>query len=166
MQRIGKIVAAHGIKGDVIIAHEVVPPLQTATWDCLMIELNPNSYIPFFIESIEETTEGELICKLEEINAREETRSVLNKAVFTSINYTVKTESENGFGQYIGFTIYNGNTKAGVIDDILEGGAQLLFQVNYQEHNVLIPAVEVFITKIDVSKKIIHMNLPEGLLEL
>ena len=41
MQRIGKIVAAHGIKGDVLISHDVLPPLKLDQWDCMLIELNP-----------------------------------------------------------------------------------------------------------------------------
>ncbi|MBL7773965.1 MAG: 16S rRNA processing protein RimM [Chitinophagaceae bacterium] len=166
MQRIGKIVAAHGIKGDVLISHDVLPPLKLDQWDCMLIELNPGSFIPFFIESISETTETELLCKFEEIEHREATKTILNKTVYTSINYTIKTSHDEGFAQYLGYTIHQNNQNLGPINDILEGGAQLLFQLNHNNHEVLIPAIPEFILSTDPIKKIIYMQLPDGLLDL
>lgn len=166
MQRIGKIVAAHGIQGDVIIAHDAVAPLHLNTWDCLLVELHPQSYIPFFIEEIHESGQEELICKFEEIPNREASHPLLNKAVYTSINFTVKLKTEEGYGQFIGFEIYDKGQAVGQIQEVLDGAAQVLFKIQSSGRDILIPVVESFIEQIDSKKKIIFMNLPEGLLDL
>jgi ribosomal 30S subunit maturation factor RimM len=40
-----------------------------------------------------------------------------------------------------------------------------LLKTTYQQHELLIPAVEAFIEDIDDRKKIIYLNLPEGLVQ-
>jgi 16S rRNA processing protein RimM len=166
LKKIGKIVSTHGLKGEVVLAHNVIASTNFKQWDCLMIELAPKSFIPFFIENIEATQEGECLCKLEEINSKEEAKSVLHKAVYNSINYDVKLMAQNEWADLIGYEMYADNKRVGVIEDILQVSMNMMFQVNSDHKEILIPAPEEFIESIDTKAKIIYMKLPDGLLDL
>ena len=82
MQFIGKVTGIHGLKGEVTFSHQLKRNTRFSQWDCLMVELNPGSFIPFFIESIKSIANDECICKLEEINNRDEAKLILNKFVY------------------------------------------------------------------------------------
>ena len=54
----------------------------------------------------------------------------------------------------------------GEIIDVDESTLNVLFKVNYSGEEILIPADESLIVGVDDDKRIIQMNLPEGLLSL
>lgn len=54
----------------------------------------------------------------------------------------------------------------GEILEVKEYPQQFLATVNYKETEVLIPLNEAFILEIDMDKKVVKFDLPEGLLEL
>ncbi len=165
LQRIGKINKSHGVKGDIIITHNIIIPAKKIDWDAFMIELQPNSFIPFFIEEIRIANDKELICKFEEINSREKVNELLNKNVYASPNFSVIQQTDN-YNNLVNFEIYNNEEKIGKICSILSHGKIELFEVAYQDKEILIPAQKELILKIDEENNIVYMNLPEGLLDL
>jgi len=54
----------------------------------------------------------------------------------------------------------------GPVEELMELPQQLLLQTHYNGKEVLIPAVEAIIVDIDDNKKVVKVNLPEGLLEM
>ncbi len=166
MQFIGKITGIHGLKGEITFSHQLKKNTKFTQWDCLMIELNPGSFIPFFIESIKSIATDECICKLEEINNRDEAKIILNKFVYASINYTVEANATNNLQQYLGYMVYDGDEKIGEIIEAIENKMNNMFLVNYNGKEVMVPSQHDFIASTDSKKKIIYMNLPEGLLDL
>ena len=54
----------------------------------------------------------------------------------------------------------------GLIEDVREYPQQFLASIQYQEKEVLIPLNEAFIVEIDKTKKLLILDLPDGLLEL
>jgi len=166
MQFIGKVTGIHGLKGEVTFSHQLKRNTRFSQWDCLMVELNPGSFIPFFIESIKSIANDECICKLEEINNRDEAKLILNKFVYSSINYTIDAMNTINLQQYIGYTVHQGDQVIGEIIEAIESKMNNMFLVNYQGKDVLLPSQHDLIISTDTQKKIIHMNIPEGLLDL
>jgi 16S rRNA processing protein RimM len=71
------------------------------------------------------------------------------------------------YDEIIGYTVMDENDQAlGVINDILESPEQDLVQIFRDEKEILIPLVEDFIMGLDADKKILFMELPDGLVEL
>ena len=63
-------------------------------------------------------------------------------------------------------TVINSNYK-GCIIDIDDSTANVLFVISLDNgHQVLIPAVDNFISDIDIDNKIIEFNVPQDLLDL
>jgi 16S rRNA processing protein RimM len=166
MQFIGKITGIHGLKGEVTFSHHLKKNTRFNTWDCLMIELNPGSYIPFFIETIRNIATDECICKLQEINTRDEAKLILNKLIYASKNYQIESIKTNNLQQYIGYKVWNGEDEIGEIIEAIENNINNMFLVHYKGKEVLLPSQHDLIESIDVKSKIIFMKLPEGLLEL
>ncbi len=156
----------HGLKGEVTFSHQLKRTTRFSQWDCLMVELNPGSYIPFFIESIKSIANDECLCKLEEINNRDEAKTVLNKLIYSSINYTVESINTINLQQYVGYMVHDGDVVVGEIAEAIESKMNNMFLVHYNGKEVLLPSQHDLIESIDRKNKIIHMNIPEGLLDL
>lgn len=78
-----------------------------------------------------------------------------------------RKKGEFFFTDLIGFTaddLHKGDL--GEILDVQEYPQQFIATLKYQEKEVLIPLNEAFIAEIDMDKKAVHFDLPEGLLEL
>ena len=164
--RIGVIRSAHGLKGELIISHELDDTRDVSGWDAFMIEVNPGSYIPFFIEEIEWLHGDEIQCKLEGIQSREEATRFNGKAVYSTIHYHVKRKKENEWDSLIGYDVYHKDHCVGRITGLVNLAMNVLFQLDKDGKEILIPATEEFIVGIHPTKNQIEMNLPEELLEL
>lgn len=167
MLEIGKIVSVHGVKGEVCIAHNIINQLPNDDLDVLMLELMPQSFIPFFIEKIRKANEGEWICKLEEVDTREDAKELLHKKVYLYHSEGIETKTGSEWEQYVDYTIFD--VEKGLIGRILSiesMGAQALASIMYHEHEVQIPMHKDLIQEIKPDTKTLVMNLPHGLLDL
>lgn len=166
MQRIGKITGTHGLKGEVSFSHQLKRGCSFDQWDCLMVEINPESYIPFFIEEIRRISDDECICKLEELNSRDEAKAISQCNIYTSINYQIENRTIDNIRDWIGFEVIDHGKKLGTIHDAIDSKWNQMFVMNYNGKEVLIPSQPAFIESINAKERIIYMTLPEGLLEL
>jgi 16S rRNA processing protein RimM len=166
MQSIGKIMRAHGVKGQVVFEHQLSDSASVNSWDALLIELLPQSQIPFFIENIKKQSNSSYLVKFEEIHSPEDAKEILQKNVYLSpnvreeeIKITVEADS------YIGYTLFDNEKKVGIIDNILNPKTNPLFIIHENSENeLLIPANEELFVEIKTAEKIVIADLPEGLL--
>jgi 16S rRNA processing protein RimM len=68
---IGKIVAAHGLAGHIILEHALGTPIHFKGIDAIFIEKNAASFIPYFIQSAAAKTESLTHLQVEGISTRE-----------------------------------------------------------------------------------------------
>jgi len=166
MQSIGKITGSHGVKGHVVFEHKLKNEVDILRWDALMIELLPDSRIPFFIENIKKQTATSYLIKFEEIHSPEDAKQILQKNVYGSPNVAVQeVQLSVDPDSYIGYTLFDKEKKVGIIDNILNPKTNPLFIIHENSENeLLIPANEELILEVKPSEKLIISNLPEGLL--
>jgi 16S rRNA processing protein RimM len=163
---IGKITGTHGVKGLVVFEHQLTGKIDTASWDALMIELLPNSRIPFFISNIKKQSPSSFLIKFEEIDSPESAKEILQKNVFLSPNaITENAQVTQTADSYIGYTLFDKENKIGTIDNILNPKTNPLFIIfENKENELLIPANEELIRSVQHEEKNIIADLPEGLL--
>jgi len=167
MTLIGKITSAHGVKGDIILSHQLPLDFDTDLLDTIMIELNPKSYIPFFIKEKKETHDDEMILTLEEIDNREEAKKILNKNVFAPPTLKIEINNGNQWTDLIGFRLYDQNKlDIGKIEDVYINGQQILLVVQYKNDEILVPISDELILENDSKQKKITLEIADGLLEL
>jgi 16S rRNA processing protein RimM len=163
---IGHVIKLHGHHGEVIIKleNDFRNNLPVLEWVFLEIEGKP---VPFLIADSTYSDADTLLLRFEGYDSSDKVREFINCKVFlTQKNPDIpKSRSpENIFG----FRIYTIDNKlVGLITRITENPGQLLLNVNDGSGKIiLIPFHENLISRIDRRRKIIIMELPEGLLDL
>jgi 16S rRNA processing protein RimM len=163
---IGKIVATHGLLGELILKHVLGKKTSFKQAEVLFIEVEKNIQLPYFIEKSTSKNNTETILKLEGIDAKEQAAKLLQKKTWLTKDQFEKHVSKTAPVNLIGFIIFNNAEKLGKVEAVIEQPQQILLQTHVQQKEVLIPVHEQTLKKIDRKKKQVHVTLPEGLLEI
>ena len=78
----GKLVAVHGLKGELIFKHELGKKTSLKDLKAIFIEDRKNSFLPWFIESAKVRSVDEILLKLETIDSREAAVKLSQKEVW------------------------------------------------------------------------------------
>lgn len=166
MIHIGKIAATHGLQGDVVLTHILGKKGWLHKNDVLFLELNKESFIPFFVMNIKAEREDEYVLKLEDIETVEEAKKLIGKKVYAEETVLEKQKVDSPL-LWIGFNLIDKQKgEIGKINDVMQTAHQWLASVNYNGKEVLIPLIQEMILDLNVRNKYIRMELPDGLLEI
>jgi 16S rRNA processing protein RimM len=164
--KIGKINSSHGLKGELQLTHWLQHPEKIQTWEAIMIELHPKSFIPFFIESAKSFTQQECIIKLEDINNPEQAKEIGGCNVYASPLVVAPQLIKNDWENLIGFIVTDSTEGLiGQIQEISQGVGQEFIHVLYNGKDVMIPIQNDWIINVNAASKTIEMDLPNGYLE-
>ncbi len=164
--KIGKLVAVHGLKGELVLKHELGKKTSLKGLQAIFIEEKKNSFLPWFVEAATIKNESEVYLKLEGINTREAASGLTPKEIWlTEVDFK-KFAAKSSPVNLLGYTIVNGKEKLGEILEVIEQPHQLLCRLEIQSKEVLIPLHESSLQKVDHKKKQVIVELPEGLLEI
>lgn len=169
---VGYISKAHGIRGEVFIR---LFNLQ-AEWLDQAQSLELTSRVQHLgkvhrlsIQSQRRHKEG-VICKFTEVNTRNAAEDLKGWTVL--LNRTLLTsEANKNDDLYLleleGFRLVDKKEgEIGIVNGFLVGEMQDLLEVSTPEGVLQVPYVDDFIIRIDREKRLIEMDLPEGLTEL
>lgn len=166
MIRIGKIVAAHGLRGEVVLTHIIGESGWLRKDEVLFLELNKGSLIPFFVRSAKAASEEEYLVGLEDVENAEEAKKLIGRPVFVKEEIVAGKAGDSPL-LWIGFNIVDKQKGSlGLIEDVLQTGHQWLGRITWNGKEVLIPLIEPMIIQVNVKNRFIRMDLPEGLLEI
>lgn len=162
---LGQIVKAHGLKGDVTAELNVELPAKYKL-ESVFLEIN-QKLVPFFIQKIS-VSRKKAIIKFEDINKIEDTASLIRKNLYLpSDKFPETDEGDLSLKHILGFKVKDKvKGELGTIEDVLERTGQDLLVMLYQEKEILIPVDPSIILKVDTRKKMLSVDLPEGLLDL
>jgi len=167
MIQVASIKSVHGVRGDLVIAHQITKKAALQLGDALLIELLPGSRIPFFIDQIRDTAEGEWLVHFEEIQSREEARDLLNKDCYIINTKNLPLAKTHNWKDVLGYLVMDQDEKPiGPIQDILSHGAIFLAEVSFEQKIVTIPLNENLVLNKNEEQKILKMEIPTGLLDL
>lgn len=105
------------------------------------------------------------LIKFKNINNREEAASLVQKDLFIPYEDRLKLPEDNFFiHDLIGLQVFDidGNY-LGIIENVMQVGANDIYQINHGDHEILIPAATEFVKKISLKDKKIIVKLIEGL---
>ena len=171
ISEIGRFNKTHGIKGELNASLDIEHEFFQDN-NCIIIEIN-GIFVPFFIESYRSKGIETMLIKLEDINTEIDANLFINKTIYCRKNDLNKFESENKMEDgeyadfYIGYEIVSSdNLTIGQITDIEDYTKNALFIVKNADNLYYIPITPDFIEQIDDDKKIIYMDLPDGLITI
>ena len=162
----GKLVAVHGLKGELIFKHELGKKSSLKDVKAIFIEDKKDSFFPWFIETAKARSADEVLLKLETIDTREAAAKISQKEIWLIEEDFKKLSAKSAPANLLGYTIINAKERLSEILEVVEQPHQLLCRIEINKKEVLIPLNESFLKKIDHKKKEVIVELPEGLLDI
>ena len=165
--KIGQFNKPHGVRGELsfTFTDDVFDRGESPYIVCCI----DNIFVPFFIEEYGFKTGTTALIKLVDVESDEAARDFTNLEVFYPKTYYVENDEEATPDDYfIGFTINDITHGAlGEVTAIDDSTINVLFVVTTpDDRELLIPVQEAFVRAIDEEERIIHMDLPDGLLDM
>ena len=160
---VGKIVKIHGLKGEVTAQLDVEDPKKLLKKESFFVEIN-KKLVPFFVQKCS-INSNKAIIKFEDVDSPESAQALVKAVLF--LPESEYEPEENSLLQIEGYIVVDANLgELGKVKEIYNTPGQDLLNMLYKEKEVLIPVNENIILKADHRKKKLHVNLPEGLLDL
>ena len=164
--RIGIINKPHGVHGELLFTFDddIFDRVEADYIICMMDGI----LVPFFFESYRFRSDTTALIKLEGIDTEQQAKRMTNVEVFFPKDHAEELEdNELTWSYFVGFLINDVNKgDIGKVTDVDDSTINTLFVVDYKGTEILIPAQEDFIVDLDREKRVITMQIPEGLLDL
>lgn len=165
-QLIGILAKLHGYKGDYLLISDFYLSEEITKWESVFIEID-GLLVPFFIHTLSITNDDSAIIGFEDITSSEQAKEFLSYNVFQLKALISKMENKFDPNVLAGYKIIDEQAGLiGAITQILDFNNNLLFSVLQEGREILIPANEEIIIKVNHKKKEIIIAAPQGLLDL
>ena len=161
--RIGKLGRAHGVKGEVTF-HFDDDVFDRVDADYLVVETE-GLLVPFFIEEYRFRSDSTALVKFEGIDSQDRARELTGCEVYFPRHLADAEDDTLSWAAIVGYSLIDAATgkSVGRIASVDDTTVNVLFCL---EDGKMIPAAEELITVVDKEKRVIEMELPEGILEL
>lgn len=165
---IGRLNSTHGLDGNIAFTHQLKGKNAIKKLQHIFVEIRKESYIPYFIEACNIFNEQDAALLLDEVYSLEEAKKLTGKNVYIETELYNKLQPADVSMNFVGFTLFDANDqKVGIVTDIIETPNQLLAAVELPNGNeALVPIVEHFICSINVAKKELTLQIPDGLIDI
>ena len=163
---IGQIFKPHGINGEMSFSF-TSNTLLLDELEFFVLDIE-GILVPFFISEYRLKTEETGLLQLDGIDSEESARELSGKKIYILKSYLNKVESDEiELDYFVGFQLKDQQAGIiGTISEIDDSTENALFVIGKGEDELLIPIGEDYILSIDHDKRILVVDLPEGLLDL
>ena len=163
---LGYIVKPHGLKGDVSIIIDADYPEEYKKLESVFIEQD-KQLVPFFIQSIK-IAGKKAILSLEESTSIETAQQLKGAKLYLPLDFLPALEDDQFyFHEIIGYQIKDDKLGGlGKITTVYDAGPQDIIAFAHQGKEVLLPVNDETIIKVDKSELILHVAIPDGLLDI
>ncbi len=164
---VGTLVGKFSFKGEMLAKVDSDTPEEYITLESIFVELS-TGLVPFFIKKCQLHKSELLRIQFDSVDNEAAAMTLLKKDLYLPLSLLPPLKgTQFYYHEVVGFSVEEDDKLLGVIQQVIESGAQALFQVQTEEgKEVLIPIHDDFIVAIHRDLKKIVMQLPEGLLEL
>lgn len=165
--KIGIFNKPHGVKGEILFTF--TDDIFDRT-DCeYLICLLDGIFVPFFMEEYRFRSDTTALMKLEGVDTAEKARMFTNIEVYFSKEYANDADEEDDeiptWNYFVGFKVKDvTHGDLGEIVDVDDTTMNVLFVIEKNGEEILLPANEDFIVKLDKKKSVLTVNVPEGLI--
>jgi 16S rRNA processing protein RimM len=163
---LGYVVKTHGLDGTVTVKLDVDFPEAYGDLESVFVEIN-KQLIPYFVDFIQ-IAKGKANIKFEDVDTIEQAEALKGCKLFLPLDVLPDLEEDQFYYHEItGYQVLDVNLGAlGVIQHVYEMPGQDLMAMDFKGKEVLIPVSDDIIRKVDRQEKMLHVELPEGLLDI
>lgn len=163
---LGLITKPHGLKGEAVIFLDVDDPSEYYQMESVFVEIN-NRLVPFFISSLTPARDQKAIVYFDDITSKEDMDELVGKRLWLPLTALPELEEGFYFHDVIGYTVKDRQLGLlGTVASFMDAGPQALMTMEYRSCEILIPVTNEIVGEAAHEEKIIHVDLPEGLLDL
>jgi len=165
--KIGNVLKVNRKTGELSISVRKEIGTIPAAPSFILIEID-GGLVPFVPIEFEQSAKEILTLSLEDYNNPDKAHVLVGCNVFLEKKLlSGKTAREFLPEDLIGFKVVERKFgDLGTIEDVIESSMQTLLQISYNNKEILVPLADEFITSVITRRKIIYLDLPEGLLDL
>jgi 16S rRNA processing protein RimM len=165
-RNIGKIVAVFGLQGEVVLLHRLGKKTGLKGLKAIFLEERPDEMLPWFVEGTRLKSDSEIYVKLEGLDTKEAARKVVQKEVWLTQADFEQFAGKSAPISMVGFRLFDGSADLGEILEVIEQPHQVLFRIDLAGKEALVPLHEQTLKRVDVRAREVHVELPDGLLDV
>lgn len=164
---LGTISKPHGYKGHMVLIAENDLPENFEKWESVFVEID-GLLVPFLFKDINHTHNDSAIIQFEDYENIDLIEQLIHCRVYVPHNKFKKKKGHNldvsGIEGYKVIDKHHGDI--GVAEEILDYNQNLLLRILKGKKEILIPIQDSIIESVDDKAKTIHINAPEGLIDI
>ncbi|MBD2724229.1 ribosome maturation factor RimM [Hymenobacter armeniacus] len=168
--QLGYILKTHGLRGHVAAHFDVddVDDYLKLKTVYLALPAAPAKLVEHKVEKVQPQSGNRVLLKLRGIDRIEEAEPLRGSQLYLPLAELPELEDDQFyFHDVIGFTVVDETLgELGTVENFYELPQQDMLAMRYQGQEVLIPVVDELVSHADHEKKQVHVNLPEGLLDV
>lgn len=165
--KIGVFNKPHGVKGELsfTFTDDIFDRVECDYLICMVDGI----LVPFFLEEYRFRSDTTALVKLERVDTAEEARKFTNIEVYFPKKYAEEDDSDDipTWNYFVGFhveDVHHGDL--GEVVAVDDSTMNVLFAIEDKDgREILLPAHEEFIVKIEKKKRQLTVDVPDGLLE-
>jgi 16S rRNA processing protein RimM len=165
---VGYIQKPHGLKGEVVFAFEKEFEETFEDLELLFIDVD-GGLVPFFIddEGVRYRSDESAICKLELINSVEKAKELVGCKVYVWENEVITSDDQGVASVLIGMAAFDAKFgELGLVSRVDDFSGNLVITIAHPKAEIMIPLSDQVIVSIDEVKREIHLDCPNGLIEI
>jgi 16S rRNA processing protein RimM len=165
-RKIGLIRKSHGVKGEVILEFEPEINFAVTETSRFFIDLD-GLLVPFFISGngLRLKSSNSAILKFEWVESEKYATRLIGKEVYLFLSEIDMDMEGDYFSGLVDYQVYNeDNEFTGVVSEAENFSGNVVLKVVSAGKEFLIPFNEDLLISIDEQMKIIHLQIPEGLI--
>lgn len=160
----GIVLKPHGVKGELLVKTNFQLSEHFELTESVFLEIE-GLLVPFFVEEYTISSTESLTIKLADIDNKNKTLRFIDCRLFIEDDGKKNTKADST--GIIGYTLEDQDGKRlGIVSGIEDIPGNLLLSVIYNKKEILIPFHEQLVIKIDKRKRIISMEVNQGLIDL
>lgn len=167
--QLGYVTKPHGLHGEVHLFLDVDFPEAYNNLESVFVAYKnvPQALVPFFIETLK-LSGNKAIVKFEDIDTIEQAEALKEAQLYLPLDTLPKLqEGQFYYHEVIGYTVQDQKEgQLGVIKEVYVLAGQDAIAMEYQGKEVLIPVNNAIVLSADHEKQVVHVQLPEGLLDI
>ena len=166
--QLGYVIKTHGLHGELSIMLDVDFPEAYSTLESVFVAASgSDTLVPFFVEHIT-IRQNKALLKFEEVDTIEQAETLLKARFYLPLESLPPLEDDQFYyHEIIGFTVEDEQQgPLGTVQDVYESTGQDMIVMQYREKEVFIPINDDIVPRVDKQHAIVHVILPEGLLDV
>lgn len=167
---VGRIVKAHGIRGEVKVSPETDDPERFLDFESVYVGSEPGKVREYTIKGIrfQPSSKGiTVLASFDEVKTRNDADALVKSRLYVAESDLELDSDEYFLHDLIGcVVVVKDKEEIGVVKDVLEMPAHIIYLVSRSgKPDVMIPAVDAFIEEVDLDMRRIVINSIEGLID-